>query len=270
MAEIPSPVFPQELFDFIIDYLHNDKDTLRSCSLASKRLVDTSFYHLFDSVTFKILPGEERRPGGRLWNDLVAFVTGESRAVRYIRRLYLDTVDPPTVFNYTSDSPRAYPVVLLQNLVSVLRHIPSLQHVGIYHIMIVTNSIGGNVDRLYENGTRRLQSLSLCWCGLDDRVLALPSITRAIAPLKLSLHHIRCISNRSSPSSIPEASATSSCPVSNLQIIGAFPICGSTDDQDLQLVTSNLMPSLYSSLRELTLIGREHEGSTVCQCVSHE
>lgn len=42
------------------------------------------------------------------------------------------------------------------------------------------------------------------------------------------------------------------------------------DDQDLQLVTSNLMPSLYSSLRELTLIGREHEGSTVCQCVSHE
>lgn len=40
----------QELIDVIVDYAHNDFDTLLSCSLASRHFVPSSRYHLFERM----------------------------------------------------------------------------------------------------------------------------------------------------------------------------------------------------------------------------
>ncbi|GJE86554.1 hypothetical protein PsYK624_026340 [Phanerochaete sordida] len=42
-----SLTFPQELVDWTIDFLHNDKATLRACSLVQRRWLSTSSFHLF-------------------------------------------------------------------------------------------------------------------------------------------------------------------------------------------------------------------------------
>lgn len=43
--------FPPELVDHIIDYNHDDPETLRACSLTSRSWRSTSQHHLFHSVT---------------------------------------------------------------------------------------------------------------------------------------------------------------------------------------------------------------------------
>lgn len=49
----PSPqVFPQELFDQVIDHLHDDKDALRQCSLVSRNWLPSSSFHLFERVSY--------------------------------------------------------------------------------------------------------------------------------------------------------------------------------------------------------------------------
>ncbi|CAL1699199.1 unnamed protein product [Somion occarium] len=54
-GNIQSPItlLPQELLDRSIDFLHNDKPSLFNCMLVSRRWVDASQYHLYD--TKKIL-----------------------------------------------------------------------------------------------------------------------------------------------------------------------------------------------------------------------
>lgn len=42
--------FPQELIDYIVDLLHDDLESLKSCSLASHLFVSSTRVHLFNSV----------------------------------------------------------------------------------------------------------------------------------------------------------------------------------------------------------------------------
>lgn len=46
--------FPQELDDHIIDFLHDDRESLRRCSLVRKSWVDASRHHLFSAVTIEL------------------------------------------------------------------------------------------------------------------------------------------------------------------------------------------------------------------------
>ncbi|KAJ7090647.1 hypothetical protein C8R44DRAFT_648056, partial [Mycena epipterygia] len=39
--------FPSELYDYIIDHLHDDRRTLSACSLVCRDWYATSSYHLF-------------------------------------------------------------------------------------------------------------------------------------------------------------------------------------------------------------------------------
>lgn len=45
------PFLPAELIDMIIDHLHNDKQTLATCTLVSQNWLKTSRFHLIPSVT---------------------------------------------------------------------------------------------------------------------------------------------------------------------------------------------------------------------------
>lgn len=44
------PTVPSELVDYIIDFAHDDRDTLRHCSLVSRIWVPSSRHHLFGAV----------------------------------------------------------------------------------------------------------------------------------------------------------------------------------------------------------------------------
>jgi hypothetical protein len=46
------PVFPQEIFDCIIDFGHSDTDFLRTCSLVCQAWVPSSRFHLFETIAF--------------------------------------------------------------------------------------------------------------------------------------------------------------------------------------------------------------------------
>ncbi|KAK0434145.1 hypothetical protein EV421DRAFT_1841651, partial [Armillaria borealis] len=41
---------PQELLDYILDFLHDDVPTLRTCSLVSHAFLPCSRYHIYSSA----------------------------------------------------------------------------------------------------------------------------------------------------------------------------------------------------------------------------
>lgn len=45
--------FPVEIVDYIIDFLHKDKNSLSSCALVSRAFVASSQYHLFCMLSFR-------------------------------------------------------------------------------------------------------------------------------------------------------------------------------------------------------------------------
>ena len=50
-----SPRLPPEIFDYIVDLLHDKSETLRNCCLASKSWVPRARTHLFAEVAFRSL-----------------------------------------------------------------------------------------------------------------------------------------------------------------------------------------------------------------------
>ncbi|KAF8893617.1 hypothetical protein BD779DRAFT_1669880 [Infundibulicybe gibba] len=48
---------PQELTDHIIDHLHSDFSSLKSCSLVCRKWLPTSRYHIFHKISLKVPPG---------------------------------------------------------------------------------------------------------------------------------------------------------------------------------------------------------------------
>ena len=47
------PHIPQEISDYIVDFLHDEKKTLRQCCLVSKSWVPRAQQHLFYEISFK-------------------------------------------------------------------------------------------------------------------------------------------------------------------------------------------------------------------------
>jgi len=74
---------PQELTDYIIDFLHDDPDTLKRASLVSKAWLDCSRHHLFETLSIKYFKLTDLGPA-----DLAT-------PCKYARRLmFLWTSDP--------------------------------------------------------------------------------------------------------------------------------------------------------------------------------
>ena len=83
-----SPILPQELVENIIDHLHDDPATLRSCALVSSAWLPASRYHIFHHVSIRLGQGAylENTPCG-----------GEAR------RLYQIVVSSPEIVPYICD-----------------------------------------------------------------------------------------------------------------------------------------------------------------------
>lgn len=268
------PHIAQEILDIIVDHLHDDRDALQACSLASKALLDSSYYHLFNSIEVKIVDERAHATITRhlRWDEFLTFVTSHPRSARYIRRLCIDMVDAPDLRDYDPMSYKKFPALPLRDLVDVINYLPSLDHLYLYHLHLTTDIVyelqHTDVVCEPENATHILRSLALCWCAFDDMSLALPETLRVIKSSKVTLHHIRCtvLASRNNPFGGPSSYSPSPLPhpdilpkyplhIESLQVISGCRLFHySRDDDELFSVIPGLMSQVYSSLRELTLI----------------
>lgn len=78
------PFLPSELIDSIVDHLHDDKETLRICSLVSHRWLPSCLFHLFHHLTYLALRGEGS------FTPLIDFLDNGKHLRPRIRSLTLD------------------------------------------------------------------------------------------------------------------------------------------------------------------------------------
>lgn len=262
----------QEILDFIVDYLHDDPTTLRSCSLTSKSLLDPSYHHLFGTLNVKLTDEWiQHHIRHRRWDDFLAWVTSEPIAVKYVRRLRLGMGDPPSNTAYGRNTYKELPVLTLQDIIKVIRDFPLLEHLELHHIHI--DEFGYALStHANEDSPRPLSSLSLCSCAFDDLALALPNTLRAIKSTRVTLHRLQCtVLPFVAQGSFGEQAALSPAPapslhrdilpsdyplhIQNLQIICAFDPHCSPHDKQLFSIMPGLTPQFYPSLREFSLLG---------------
>ena len=73
---------PQEIFNLIVDHLHDDPTTLRACCLVSKSWIPRTRIHLFNSVEFRLY-------GPTLESWMQAFPNPSNSPAHYTRSLHL-------------------------------------------------------------------------------------------------------------------------------------------------------------------------------------
>ena len=88
---------PQDVVDVVIDHLHADMKTLKTCSLVCNGWVPSSSWHLFSAFSwppctsrFGSLATCPKTPTGEL-RELVRILSSSNRLCTYIRRLRLGT-----------------------------------------------------------------------------------------------------------------------------------------------------------------------------------
>lgn len=117
---------PQELIDYIIDYLHGEKTSLLWCSLVGKAWTASSHYHLFHTISFDYpmtnLPGQCSAFAALLVHTLDAFLTSHltKRIRHYVRELHLKARE------YTFEVGPALRALPLSVLQSVFDQLPSM------------------------------------------------------------------------------------------------------------------------------------------------
>ena len=73
---------PQEIFDLVVDHLHDDPTTLRACCLVPKSWIPRTRIHLFSRVEF-------RPHGPTLESWIQAFPNPSNSSAHYTRSLHL-------------------------------------------------------------------------------------------------------------------------------------------------------------------------------------
>ena len=144
--------FPQEIFDAIIDHLHDDLDALRQCSFVCKSWLPSASLHLFSSLT---CPPPDDPDLGYLgyvvddgcygiWSSRLSSVT---RILPYVRKL--------TLGNLTEGDPNIE-TINIPVLLHILDHLPSLNTL---HFAECVPKHGTSVVGL--PGTRALREIEL-------------------------------------------------------------------------------------------------------------
>lgn len=130
-AGIEARRFPQELFDHIIDHLHDHKDSLCQSSLVCRDWVPASSYHLFD--VFAWPPCKDRDQlcdpeviGDCLFSSCIQRLKSSTRVCEAVRRLFLSQhICPLRGFEAQSTS------ITPQALVTIVDLLPRLQELVI-------------------------------------------------------------------------------------------------------------------------------------------
>ncbi|EKM56513.1 uncharacterized protein PHACADRAFT_183163, partial [Phanerochaete carnosa HHB-10118-sp] len=138
------PPLPQELLDYILDHLHDDKHALKCCSTACLSLLPTSSFHLFQEVAL----------GRRLCAPTSEVLRRFARAVEKSPRLRTHTrglsLSPPL---RTRRSQGASLGIDLHVLRDTLEQLPSLRTIDLRYVQILPH---GPVQSLSHPSLRKV------------------------------------------------------------------------------------------------------------------
>lgn len=141
---------PVELVDRIIDFLHDDKKSLRSCSLVHRSWLDASRHHIFYTMEVNGKDG---------FSALLSFLQRSPSVLPYIKELFLrgrDLSSPPSPRNITK---RSYDATLCSHLLQqILFLLPSLEFLELKML---------NFNHSETKKRRRL-SLPRSWLSLQE------------------------------------------------------------------------------------------------------
>lgn len=119
---------PQELLDYILDYLHDDAPALKSCSTACHAFLLASSYHLFQEVA---LGRRLRSPTSEVLRHFASTVEASPRLRMHIRGLSL--APPLRVRRSHKDSGLALDLRVLRDALEAL---PSLHTIDLRYVQI--------------------------------------------------------------------------------------------------------------------------------------
>lgn len=151
----PSELYA-ELLDIIVDYLHDDVDSLRCCSMASKRLLAAARYHLF----YRLYINSSR--SRKSFSDFSDLLQSNTSVLRYIHELTLQTDDLAVL------SSRLGCIVRPDMLALIFHKCPSLQSLNLRSIIWDRSTIASSIQQHppsfpgpFVRFVRPLESLSL-------------------------------------------------------------------------------------------------------------
>ncbi|TCD64220.1 hypothetical protein EIP91_004355 [Steccherinum ochraceum] len=148
---------PQELVDMVLDHLHEDKRTLKACTLVSPSWLDTSRHHLFYDLT---VPVSEDTKSFDAFTD---FLINTPLIATYIRDLRLrhgsTSLEP---FAFFTAVPKSQTRIGPDHLACILANLPRLQALLLDSVCIGGSELHGRYQH-YPTTTRsfRLDSLAL-------------------------------------------------------------------------------------------------------------
>jgi len=148
---------PQELHDMVIDYLHDDKLSLFSCSLVAWPWTLSARYHLFSAIHL-----QDRHDYGRpLHSDLETFLERGKVAWEYARELRIEITNVSRPSPFASNHPN-----ILQ---TIIRSLPNLHTLIFTHLFHITDRFfGTEADDLYHAYEPKASLPKLVICGLHS------------------------------------------------------------------------------------------------------
>ena len=143
-ARTPKSVVPPEISDYIIEFLHDNNDALRQCSLVCRDWVPSSSLHLFERLWWPPcyhawcehgLPQKQCKCSSlnnfNFWSELLRFVEGSQRVRDYVRTLRVSfhwvLFDLPGPGEFGEGMFEYRTKITLSDLVAVLDKLPHLQ-----------------------------------------------------------------------------------------------------------------------------------------------
>lgn len=155
--------FPAELQDMIIDHLHDDKETLASCSLVCKSWLPASRFHLFRKIRLEL----PRESAEGLAADFARFLRRNPHICFLVRELHLVGDILPIPVTYLKEDA----------ICSILAPLTKLRELTIHSFQLATGNLssGGRDEHVQSrdvfdaiSGLHDLRGLRLLDFSCDD------------------------------------------------------------------------------------------------------
>lgn len=176
---------PQEITDYILDFVQDNRPTLHSCLRVSRSFAEASRYHLFRDIDIHG-QGESLNVQSRL-NKLRRLIQSP-RSARHIRRLSIWSYPSPDKSRNTA----AFIPISFDILEAILTQLPSLQHLELKYVHITCDQHAYSYypspppSPLEPSFSLPLQSLQMEAVAMDHMDTMLPVFLSLTQPSKLS------------------------------------------------------------------------------------
>ena len=124
--------FPQELIDYVLDFLHNDKASLAACSLVCASFLPTSSFHLFADFTIRLRYPFSDDPEPVHCSEMASFFRLLSHSTRITTNVKDLTIECRDIVSPA----RPFDVQILRRTIQLLPKLESLfiHGLSLYHI----------------------------------------------------------------------------------------------------------------------------------------